>query len=152
MRPFSKAAEKTRSCFAFDTEHQYWAVTVQSVCRVKKISMTSIVLPLHFTPKQASSSQNSNVDDTLEGYKIKFALPYKIFSTLLLGHCKALASSQVLISWIILNAMFMSCDFGRKNCKFTISPKTTTQFSLFKWDATLIYRYNLTRNFWSRFI
>ena len=24
----------------------------------------------------------SNVDDTLEGYRIKFALPYKMFSTL----------------------------------------------------------------------
>ena len=46
--------------------------------------MTSNVLPLHFAPSQASSSQNSNVDDTLEGYKIKSALPYKIFSTLLL--------------------------------------------------------------------
>ena len=134
----------------------YWATILDCdsavLKKVKKISMTSNVLPLHFAPSQASSSQNSNVDNTLEGYKIKSALPYKIFSTLLLGHCKALASSQVLISWIILNAMFMSCDFGRKNCKFTISPKTTTQFSLFKWDATLIYRYNLTRNFWSRFI
>ena len=29
--------------------------------------MTSNVLPLHFAPSQASSSQNSNVD-TLEGY------------------------------------------------------------------------------------
>ena len=47
--------------------------------------MTSNVLPLHFAPSQASSSQNSNVDDTLEGYKIKFALPYKIFSTLKVG-------------------------------------------------------------------
>ena len=44
--------------------------------------MTSNVLPLHFAPSQVSSSQNSNVDDTLEGYKIKSALPYKIFSTL----------------------------------------------------------------------
>jgi hypothetical protein len=31
-------------------------------------------LPLQFAPCQASSSQNSNVDDTLEGYKIKSAL------------------------------------------------------------------------------
>ena len=44
--------------------------------------MTSNVLPLHFAPSQTSSSQNSNVDDTLEGYKIKSALPYKFFSTL----------------------------------------------------------------------
>ena len=50
--------------------------------------MTSNVLPLHFAPNQASSSQNSNVDDTLEGYKIKSALPYKIFSTLLTYVCK----------------------------------------------------------------
>jgi hypothetical protein len=47
--------------------------------KVKKISMTGNVLPLHFAPKQASSSQRSNVD---EGYKIKSALPYKIFLTL----------------------------------------------------------------------
>ena len=33
-----------------DTELQYWAVTVQYLCRVKKISMTSNVLPLHFFP------------------------------------------------------------------------------------------------------
>ena len=32
-------------------------------CRVKKISTTSNVLPLHFAPSQASSSQNSNVDN-----------------------------------------------------------------------------------------
>ena len=44
--------------------------------------MTSNVLPLLFPPSKASSSQNSNVDDTLEGYKIQSALPYKIFSTL----------------------------------------------------------------------
>ena len=60
---FSKAAETTRSCFALDTEHQYWIVTVQYLCRVKKISLTSNVLPLHFAPSQASSSQSSNVDN-----------------------------------------------------------------------------------------
>ena len=58
-----KAAEKTLSCFALDTEHQYWTVTVQYLCRVKKISMTSNVLPLQFATSQASSSQNSNVDN-----------------------------------------------------------------------------------------
>ena len=63
LRPFSKAAEKTRSCFALHTEHQYWTVTVQCLCRVKKISMTSNFLPLHFAPSQASSSQSSNVDN-----------------------------------------------------------------------------------------
>ena len=63
LRPFSKAAEKTQSCFALDTEHQYWTVTVQHLCRVKKISMTSNVLPLHFAPSQASSSQRLNVDN-----------------------------------------------------------------------------------------
>ena len=46
--------------------------------------MTSNVLPLHFAPSQASSSQNSNVDDTLE---IESALPYKIFLTLLRADC-----------------------------------------------------------------
>ena len=63
LRPFSKAAEKTWSCFALDTEHQYWIVTVQYLYRVKKISMTNNVLPLHIAPSQASSSQNSNVDN-----------------------------------------------------------------------------------------
>ena len=42
--------------------------------------MTSNVL--NFAPNQASSSQNSNLDNTLEGYKIKSTLPYQIFSTL----------------------------------------------------------------------
>ena len=36
--------------------------------------------------KEGSSKVSySNVDDTLEGYKIKCALPYYIFSTLLIG-------------------------------------------------------------------
>ena len=34
---------------------------MQSLCRVKKIVMTCNVLPLHFAPSQASSSQNLNV-------------------------------------------------------------------------------------------
>ena len=64
LRPFSKAAEKTWSCFSLDTEQQYWTVTVQYFCKkVKKIWMTSNVLPLHFAPSQVSSSQNSNVDN-----------------------------------------------------------------------------------------
>ena len=41
--------------------------------------MTGNVLPLHFAPSQASFSQNSNFDDTLEGYEI--------FSTLLRADC-----------------------------------------------------------------
>ena len=45
-----KDAEKT---FALDTEHP-WTVTVQYLCRVKKISMTSNVLPLKFATSQAS--------------------------------------------------------------------------------------------------
>ena len=49
--PIQQGTEKTWSCFALDTEHQYCAVTVQYLCRVKKISMTSNVLPLHFAPK-----------------------------------------------------------------------------------------------------
>ena len=40
LRPFSKATEKTWSCFALNTEHQYWTVTVQYLCRVKKILTT----------------------------------------------------------------------------------------------------------------
>ena len=63
--PIQQGTEKTWSCFALDTEHQYWAVTVQYLCRVKKISITSNVLPLHFTPSQDSSSQNSKFDSHL---------------------------------------------------------------------------------------
>ena len=59
--PIQQGTEKTWSCFALDTEHQYWAVTVQYLCRVKKISMTSNVLPLYFARSQASSCQSSNV-------------------------------------------------------------------------------------------
>ena len=61
--PFSKVAEKTRSCFALNAEHQYWTVTVLYLYRAKKISMTSNVLPLHFATSKASSSQNSNVNN-----------------------------------------------------------------------------------------
>ena len=43
--------------------------------------MTSIALPLHFAPTQASSSQNSILDDKLE---IKYAQPYEIFLTSLI--------------------------------------------------------------------
>ena len=45
-----------------------------SLCRAKKISMTSNVLPLHFAPSQAISSQSSNVDNFLlycEVYSLK---------------------------------------------------------------------------------
>ena len=36
-------------------------MTVQYLCKVREVSMTSNVLPLHFSPSQASSSQNSNL-------------------------------------------------------------------------------------------
>ena len=58
---FSNTAEKTRPCFALDTEHQYWTVTVQYMCRVKKISMTSNVLLLQF----ATQVKNSLKKDVL---------------------------------------------------------------------------------------
>ena len=45
----------------------YWATILDCdsavLKKVKKISMTSNVLPLHFAPSQASSGQNSNVDN-----------------------------------------------------------------------------------------
>ena len=64
--------------------------------------MTSNVLPLHVAPSQASSSQNSNVEETLEGYKIKSALRYKIFSTLaknsnLLQSCSFHIGSEIVV-------------------------------------------------------
>ena len=49
--------------FCMSVEQWYWPVTVQSPCRVKKISMNSNVLPLHFAPSQASLSQSSIVDN-----------------------------------------------------------------------------------------
>ena len=64
--PIQQGTEKTWSCFALDTAHQRWAVTVQYLCRIKKISMTISVLPLHFSPSQASSSRNSKFDSHLQ--------------------------------------------------------------------------------------
>ena len=55
---------------------------MQSLCRAKKISMTRNVLPLHFAPSQASSSQNSNVDNFLPDCHNPFKIPYKILRTL----------------------------------------------------------------------
>ena len=62
-------------------------MTVQSLHRVKKIVMTNNVLPLHFVPSQASSSQNSNVDSCLQ-YSLKpskseSSLPKQAFSSFL---------------------------------------------------------------------
>ena len=57
----------------------YWATILDcdsvALRKVKNFSITSIFFPLDFAPSQASSSQNLNVDDTLEGYKIKSTLP-----------------------------------------------------------------------------
>ena len=39
---------------------------ISKICRVKKIVMKYNVFPLHFAPSQASSSQNSNVDNYLQ--------------------------------------------------------------------------------------
>jgi hypothetical protein len=43
---------------------------ILALCRLKKIVMTNNVLPLHFAPSQASSSQNSNVDSYLQYYEV----------------------------------------------------------------------------------
>ena len=48
--PIQQGPEKTWSCFALNTEQQYWTVTVQYLCRVKKMSMTSKVLPFTLFP------------------------------------------------------------------------------------------------------
>ena len=58
-------------------------MTVQSLCRVKKIVMTSNVLPLHFAPSQASSSQNSNVDSYLQYCEVDSLKPSKSESSLI---------------------------------------------------------------------
>ena len=68
---------------------------MQSLCRAKKILMTSNVLPLHFSASQASSSQNSNVDsylqhcevDSLKCSKSQLSLFLEGFSYL--NHCGA---------------------------------------------------------------
>ena len=59
-------------------------------------------LPLHFAPSQTSSSQNSNVDDTLEGYKIKSALLIKF-------------------SWL-----YLKCRFSKKTNEQICFPILTT--------------------------
>ena len=40
-----------------------WTCDSAVLKKVRKISMTSNILPLHFAPSQASSSQSSNVDN-----------------------------------------------------------------------------------------
>ena len=63
--------------------NQYtWTGTVQYLCRVKKISMTCNVLSLHFTPSQASSSQNSNVGNFLPDCHNPFEIPFKVLRPL----------------------------------------------------------------------
>ena len=44
--------------------------------------MTSNVLPLHFAPRQASSSQNSNVDSNLQYCEVDSLKPSKSESSL----------------------------------------------------------------------
>ena len=55
---------------------------MQSLCRVKKIVMTSNVLPLHFAPSQASSIQNSNVESYLQYCEVDSLKPIKSESSL----------------------------------------------------------------------
>ena len=68
---------------------------MQSLCRAKKISMTINVLPLHFAPSQASSSQNSNVDSYLQHCEVDSLKCSKSQSSLFLegfsylNHCGA---------------------------------------------------------------
>ena len=63
--PFSKAAEKTRPCFALE----YWAMILDFVsavsvqCSAVQRKILFLCFDLHFAPSQASSSQNSNVDN-----------------------------------------------------------------------------------------
>ena len=66
-----------------DTEHQYLAVTVQYLCRVEKILMRSNVLLLYFSPSQASSSQNLNVDSYLLYCEVDSLKPSKSESSLI---------------------------------------------------------------------
>ena len=53
------------------------AVSMQS----KKNSMTSNGLPLHFSPSQASSSQNSNFDSNLQYFEVETNLIWVIFNS-----------------------------------------------------------------------
>ena len=75
--------------FSLDTEKQYWTEKI--------ISMT---ICLYTRPDQAK------IDNMLEGYKIKSALPYKIFLTLFTnaktlkknGCCSVFNFSQILLA------------------------------------------------------
>ena len=64
---------------------RYSAVSVQS----KKNLMTANILPLHFAPSQASSSQNSNVDSYLQYCEVDSLKPSKSESSLqTLAYCE----------------------------------------------------------------
>ena len=109
MRQFSKALRKLELFFALNTEYQYWTVRVQYLCRVKKNSMTSNVLPLHFSPSQASSSQNSKFDSHLLYCEVDSLKRSKSESPLL-----ALSNKQG--RWEIFGSMHFR--FGFHVCSF----------------------------------
>ena len=59
--------------------------------KVKKISMASNVLPLHFAPSQTSSSQNSNVDNFQLDCHNPFKIPCELFQILSQQNCSGFA-------------------------------------------------------------
>ena len=83
LRPFSKAAEKTWSCFALDTEQQYWTVTVQSQKSEEKIQWLAMfgLYTLHLArPAQAkiqmltASSWSVKILKTLKMFLLNWTL------------------------------------------------------------------------------
>ena len=61
---------------------------------------SSNVLPLHFAPSQASSSQNSNVDNFYLNCHNSFKIPFKILRTLPAIDCLDLMPWIPVWSWI----------------------------------------------------
>ena len=81
--------------------------------------MTSNVLPLHFAPSQASSSQNTNVDNTLVGCKIKSVLPYKNFLDIILLTLDPFQFIDSLVRFTFIASFFL--QFSSGNFSFLFS-------------------------------
>ena len=88
LRPFSKAAGKTWARFALDTEHQYWTVAVQYLCRVKKISMTSNVLPYTLPLARPAQTKIQMLTTSSRIVTILVKIPFTPLRTLTANHFK----------------------------------------------------------------
>ena len=111
--------------------------------------MNSNVLSLHFATSQVSSSQNSNVDDMLEGYKIKSALPFNIFSTLhihgmkfflkehLYFHLQHIITDNFKKKLCIITYKYPN---WKKNVKIPYSKKISTRCEILRNNCNIVFR------------